>query len=120
MCVARPELMRGAGSPLMVSVPDVGSSSRPRMFSNVDLPEPEGPMTAMTSARPSVRSRPSSTTRGPKLFPSFLATSGAALVAPAAVLPLEMPAAAMGVVAVVAILYSFSMRLSCFRLFART
>lgn len=109
----------------MVSVPDVGSSSKPRMFSSVDLPEPEGPMTAMTAAWASVRSRSLSTMREPKLFPSFLATSGAALVAlvAAAVPPRAVAAvlaAAARVVAVVAILYSFSMRLSCFRLFART
>ena len=35
-------------------MPEVGLSSSPRMFNSVDLPQPDGPMTAMNS--PSVTS----------------------------------------------------------------
>ncbi len=42
------------------SEPEVGRSRQPRMFMSVDLPEPDGPITATNSPAPIVRSTPSS------------------------------------------------------------
>ncbi len=47
------------------TVPAVGVSRVPRMYSRVLLPEPEGPMTTRDSPRPRSRSTPRSTLSGP-------------------------------------------------------
>jgi hypothetical protein len=53
------------GWPRNRTSPPVGVSSRLRQRMKVDLPDPEGPISATTSPRIKVRSMPLSTSNGP-------------------------------------------------------
>ena len=86
--VLAPELVRSVSPsvvtsvPSMATVPDVGLSSPARMCISVDLPEPNGPMTAVSLPRSTSRLTPrsASTAVSPPVAPRHVA--GATTAAP--------------------------------------
>src|SRR6185503_11711079 len=60
-----------AGAPRSTTSPDVGCRMPPAMPSNVDLPQPEGPMIATISPSCACNETPSSAVRSPNLCVMF-------------------------------------------------
>ena len=80
------EIVAGSSAtrtPATTTSPAVGSSSPARQRSNVDFPQPDGPITTSTSPRASVRSMPRRTGWAPNRFSRpRTVTSGALSDAP--------------------------------------